>query len=51
MKFETVRILILSDVFGLLSFRAQLFESRLALNPRLNLTRVSFSWVQKHFVE
>ena len=29
---------------------AQLFESRLALNPGLNLTRVSFSGVQKHFV-
>ena len=33
-----------------LSIRAQLFESRLALNPGLNLTRVSFSGVQKHFV-
>ena len=30
--------------------RAQLLESRLALNPGLNLTRVSFSGVQKHFV-
>ena len=28
---------------------AQLFEGRLALNPGLNLTRVSFSCVQKHF--
>ena len=31
-------------------FRAQLFEGRLALNPGLNLTRVSFSFVQKHFL-
>ena len=31
--------------------RAQLFEGRLALNPGLNLTRVSFSFVsQKHFL-
>ena len=30
--------------------RAQLFEGRLALNPGLNLTRVSFSCVQKHFL-
>ena len=30
--------------------RAQLLESRLALNPGLNLTWVSFSGVQKHFV-
>ena len=29
---------------------AQLFEGRLALNPRLNLTRVSFYCVQKHFL-
>ena len=29
---------------------AQLFEGRLALNPQLNLTLISFSWVQKHFV-
>ena len=29
---------------------AQLFEGRLALNPGLNLTRVSFSCVQKHFL-
>ena len=29
---------------------AQLFEGRLALNPGLNLTRVSFSFVQKHFL-
>ena len=28
---------------------AQLFEGRLALNPGLNLTRVSVSCVQKHF--
>jgi len=31
--------------------RAQLlFEDRLALNPGLNLTRVSFSFVLKHFL-
>ena len=29
---------------------AQLFEGRLVLNPGLNLTRVSFSLVQKHFL-
>ena len=31
--------------------RAQLFEGRLALNPGLNLTWVSFSCVQKHFLK
>ena len=31
-------------------FGAQLFEGRLALNPGLNLTWVSFSCVQKHFL-
>ena len=31
-------------------FGAQLFEGRLALNPGLNLTRVSFSCVQKYFL-
>ena len=30
--------------------RAQLFEGWLSLNPELNLTRVSFSFVQKHFL-
>ena len=30
--------------------RAQLFEGGLALNPGLNLTLVSFSCVQKHFL-
>ena len=30
--------------------RAQLFEGRSALNPGLNLTRVSLSFVQKHFL-
>ena len=29
---------------------AQLFEGRLALNLGLNLTLVSFSYAQKHFV-
>ena len=33
-----------------LTFWAQLFKGRLALNPGLNLTRVSFSCVQKHFL-
>ena len=28
----------------------QLFEGRLALNPGLNITRVSFSGLQKHFL-
>ena len=32
------------------SIWAQLFEDRLALNPGLNLTLVSFSCVQKHFL-
>ena len=36
--------------FGLKLFRAQLFEGQLVLNPGLNLTRVSFSLVQKHFL-
>ena len=29
---------------------AQLFEGRLALNPGLNLTQLSFSFVRKHFL-
>ena len=29
---------------------AQLFDGRLALNPGLNLTQVSLSCVQKHFL-
>ena len=33
-----------------LIYRAQLFEGRLALNPGLKLTPVSFSCVQKHFL-
>ena len=44
----------LYKVQGILKFciklRAQLFEGRLALNPELNLTLVSFSCVQKHFL-
>ena len=32
------------------TFWAQLFEGRLVLNPGLNLTRVSLSCVQKHFL-
>ena len=34
----------------LLASWAQLFEGRLALNPELNLTGVSFSCVLKHFL-
>ena len=33
-----------------IQFWAQLFEGRLPLNPGLNLARVSFSFVQKHFL-
>ena len=33
-----------------LRLRAKLFEGRLALNPGLNLTQVSLSCVQKHFL-
>ena len=29
---------------------AQLFEGQLALNPGLNVTRVSLSYVEKHFL-
>ena len=38
--------------FGGKLFRAQLFEDQLVLNPGLNqnLTRVSFSRVQMHFL-
>ena len=32
------------------TIRAQLFEGRLVLNLGLNLTRVSLSCVQKHFL-
>ena len=35
---------------ALLASRAQLFEGRLALNPGLTLTLVSFSCAQKHFL-
>ena len=35
---------------AVLSTYAQLFEGRLGLNPKLNLTWVSFSFVQKHFL-
>ena len=41
------------DIFvfqALLASRAQLFEGRLALNPGLILTLVSFSCAQKHFL-
>ena len=33
-----------------LTGRDQSFEGQLALNPGLNLTQVSFSYVQKHFL-
>ena len=36
--------------FGGKLFRAQLFDGQLVLNPGLNLTRVSFSRVQMHFL-
>ena len=32
-----------------LIYWAQLFEGRLTLNPGLNLTEISFSFVQKNF--
>ena len=35
--------------FGSLFSRAQLFEGRLAFNPGLNLTRVSFSFFKSIF--
>ena len=37
----------MTDVWGT---SAQLFQGRLAVNPGLNLTRVSFSFVQKHLL-
>ena len=49
----------MGEVYGKVSYSqsqktvntwAQLFEGRLALNPGLNLTRVSFSYVQKLFL-
>ena len=52
---ETYHILIFLEILARtissasLSNRAQLLKGRLALNPGLNLTRVSFSFVQKHF--
>ena len=52
---ETYHILIFFEILArtissaFLSNRAQLLKGRLALNPGLNLTRVSFSFVQKHF--
>ena len=45
-----MKILLESSQNADLLFWAQLFEGRLALNPGLNLTRVSFSFVQKHFL-
>ena len=52
---ETYHILIFLEILArtissaFLSNRAQLLKGRLALNPGLNLTRVSFFFVQKHF--
>ena len=47
-------LLILWDDFGNddleQQYRAQLFEGRLVLNLELNLTLVSFSCAQKHFL-
>ena len=49
----------MGEVYGKVSYSqsqktvntwAHLFEGRLALNPGLNLTRVSFSYVQKLFL-
>ena len=40
----------LSPLKPYLEYRAQLFEGRLALNPGLNLIRLSFSCVQKYFL-
>ena len=37
------------DIVSLVVSRAQLFEDRLALNPGLNLTRVSFFLCSKEF--
>ena len=43
-------LLVLKQWKGSLTTRAQLFEGRLALNLGLNLTLVSFSCAQKHFL-
>ena len=49
--FRTFTNKISSDtVIDILMLQAQLFKGRLSLNPGLNLTRVSFSCVQKHFL-
>ena len=45
-----MNLLVTSPSALTLSYRAQLFEGRLALNPGLNLTRASFSFVQKLFL-
>ena len=44
---EDTKVFFVSHSLG---YRAQLFEGRLALNPGLNLTRVSLSCVQKPFL-
>ena len=55
-KTDAVIIRILTDISAMLpssgytSLVYPLFKGRLALNPGLNLTRVSFSCVQKHFL-
>ena len=43
-------VIILDTLTQKLESWAQLFEGRLTLNLGLNLTRVSFSCVQKHFL-
>ena len=40
----------LESVSRVWTSRTQLFEGRLAFNPGLSLTRVSFSFVQKNFL-
>ena len=50
--FQDISLFMATDLtfrFSLYNW-AQLFEGRLALNPELNLTLVSFSSVQKHFL-
>ena len=50
--FQDISLFMATDLtfrFSLYNW-AQLFEGRLALNPGLNLTLVSFSSVQKHFL-
>ena len=53
--FKLYRALLYSILFNLpivdkFFFRAQLFEGPLTLNPGLNLTQLSFYYVQKNFL-